>query len=208
MPLADAMKEATAEAHRRAESKDLQRQLVKGTLDERRLGQYLAQLQLVHAELERQLDAHDATARSIGWSDELRHSRRLRTDLESLGVDVDKVGPTAGTAELLRTIESDAADEPATLLGSLYVLEGSMNGNRFIARALGMSPMAERCAFTYFDPYGAAQPERWAAFRAKLDDRPADAERERRTVDAAERMFGAIGVISDEVMSGACGVGV
>jgi heme oxygenase len=189
--LAETLKHATSDAHRHAESRDLQRLLIRGALDDRLLAEYLAQLRSVHAELERLLDLHTNIARLIDWADAFRHSRRLDGDLAALGIAASDNQANAATARLLDTIQSSASREPASLLGFFYVLEGSMNGNRFIVRALRQSPAAARCAFAYFDPYGDPQPQRWAAFKFALE-RAGDAlnlDQQREVVDAALALF-------------------
>ena len=95
------------------------------------------------------------------------------------------------------------ADEPAALLGFFYVLEGSMNGNRFIVRALRQNPAGARCSFAYFDPYGDEQPARSAVFKTALDSVHLDLRQERIVVNASLCMFDAICEISDELMAAA-----
>jgi heme oxygenase len=198
MNLADALKQSTAEAHKRAESRDLQRRLVQGRLEDDRLAAYLAQLQLVHAALERHFDDHESVAATIGWHDGFRHSARIGVDLDALDLVTDRDSNEA-TRSALDAIDTAVGADPFALLGFFYVLEGSMNGNRFIVRALRHTPAAARCSFTYFDPYGDEQPARWGAFREALARTGFDADRDRRVLDAALTMFDAISEIADEV---------
>jgi heme oxygenase len=202
--LSEALKTATAEAHRHAESRELQRQLLRGRLAPRLLVRYLGQLHRVHAELERLLDAAPRAAVWTDWSDARRHSRRLAQDLAVLGASEDTTAPTPTARRLLTDIGIAAERDPAALVGSFYVLEGSMNGNRFIVRALRQGSTGDRrCTFAYFDPYGDAQPTTWTAFKAALDAAPLDLQQQRAAVEAAQRLFQAIADISDEVMADA-----
>ncbi|HYF13803.1 MAG TPA: biliverdin-producing heme oxygenase [Phycisphaerales bacterium] len=202
MGFADTLKTSTADAHRHAETRDLQRMLIRGALDDERLAMYLLQLRMIHERLERLLDQNPAIAARIGWSDDSRHSRCLAADVASLA-GAAAGAPCAATARLLDEIEAGVSREPASLLGFVYVLEGSMNGNRFIVRSLRQTPAAQRCAFSYFDPYGDEQPRRWAAFKAALEaaGEHFDAPQRQAGVEAALAMFGAISRISDEVFA-------
>lgn len=171
MSLSATLKQATAKAHRRAESSELQHHLIRGTLDEECFTRYLAQLWCIHAKLEQLFDVHPSTAKLIDWSDAYRHSMRLEQDLGALGVVADDCTRIVATGRLLGAIESFVRQDPTALLGFFYVLEGSMNGNRFIVRALRRTETAARCLFAYFDPYGDEQSKRWAAIRVALDAR-------------------------------------
>jgi heme oxygenase len=60
---------------------------------------------------------------------------------------------------------------PAELLGAHYVLEGSGNGNRMMARGLRAAYGLQGQAGTRsMDPYGDGQPDRWQAFKSALDE--------------------------------------
>jgi heme oxygenase len=203
MSLSVALKDATAQAHRDAESREMQKQLVSGGLSETVLRLYLVQLRHLHAALERHLDAHPEVAQKINFADAARHSRRLDADLAALGVEDETIAgpPLPATQRLLAEIDAEIAEEPATALGFFYVLEGSMNGNRFIARALRHTPAGERCDFTYFDPYGEAQPQRWAEFKTALERVQLEPAQEERVLAAAQRLFAGIAEISDEAVA-------
>lgn len=201
-PLSGLLKDATADAHRRAESGVLQRQMARGVLDEDQLIAYLGQLHRIHACLERGFDSHVRAAASINWCDEFRHSRNIQADLDALGAAPGGIPHLAGTRRLLNQIDAAAAAEPAALLGFHYVLEGSMNGNRFLARALRRGPAGSRCALAYFDPYGDEQPARWATFKATLDGIRLDPGLDQVILAAALRMFEGIAEVSDELVAG------
>jgi len=94
------------------------------------------------------------------------------------------------------------ASEPASLLGLHYVLEGSNNGSRFIARGLmsayGLAPGP---GLRYLDPYGDEQRERWLAFRATMDEVGFSQEDSDRLLVAARQMFQSIVDISDDLLA-------
>ncbi len=195
------LKAETSEHHTRAEGKALQRAMIQGGLERPVLADFFEQLWLVHSALEAEIDRHrDAEPMLRVVPDEQRHTPRLEEDLRHFG----RAGcaRTAGesTGRLIEAITADGRACPASLLGMHYVLEGSMNGNRYIAAALrkslGLTPgNGDR----YLDPYGEQQRPKWLAFRAEVDALAWTPEKADAAVAAAARMFDGIGEISDEV---------
>ena len=202
MTLAATLKDSTAQAHRRAESTELQRRMAQGDLDDQYFVNYLAQMFHVHAALERLMAAHPDVAAKINWSADQEHSRRLTLDLEDFGTSVDAQPMVNGTKTLLDTITESVDEDPIALIGLFYVLEGSMNGNRFIVRALRARSGGVRCSFLYLDPYGEEQPARWAAFRVALDSIEITEARGDSVIRSAHAMFDGIAEICDEIMAG------
>ena len=83
--------------------------------------------------------------------------------------------------------------DPLLLLGTHYVLEGSMNGNRFMASAIRKAYGFEGAEGTrYLDPYGDEQRERWAEFKGVLDAYPFTEDERARIVEADLATFRAI----------------
>lgn len=193
MSLADTLKTRTAEMHRFAETRPLQKALVSGRADAVLLGTYLAQLGHLHRSLEEAI-AHDALAKFHVLTSE--HSRHIGNDLVALALQPDVLEVTRQQSGQLLARSSD---DPWFALGGLYVLEGSMNGNRFIMRALAASldlpPGAP--GLSYWDPYGPAQRDRWLAFRSQLDQLQLDENQRHSVLMGADFMFEAIARISD-----------
>lgn len=170
MSIMDVLKARTAEQHRRAEQSPFMRGLVSGQVTRERYARWLGQMMHVHAALESEIVAHRAgEPRLAVASDEQFGAQRLRADLVALGVDPASVKPLAGATVLAERVRAVAAECPVALLGFHYVLEGSKNGNTYIAKALrrtlGLAPGA---GDSYLDPYGDQQRARWAAFREAM----------------------------------------
>lgn len=197
----DRLKISTAEHHTRAEARDLQRSLVRGTVTRERFGAFLGQMLLVHEALERALArAAEADARIGVVPPEQRHSGRIREDLPAYGVDTDRLRPLPATAALVQTIESLAEATPMAVLGLHYVLEGSMNGNRYIATALRRSLRLEPGrGDRYLDPYGDLQRAKWLEFRAAVDRLEWTEPEVAAAIEAARAMFDGVAAISDGV---------
>ncbi len=198
----DLLKEQTAEHHARAEKRQLQQDLVRGTVSRERYGAWLGQMLLVHLALEKAVDAFRASVPALRHvTAQQTHSVRLAEDLATFGIDAKGVRALPATAALISEIAAGAAREPASVVGFHYVLEGSMNGNRYIAMAvrkgLGLQPgQGDR----YLDPYGEAQRATWGAFRGAMSQEAFSDAQTSAIIDAAKAMFDGIAGLSDQVV--------
>lgn len=197
------LRRETADLHKQAESRPLQKHLGAGTLPRETYAAYMGQLLLVHDALERVLD--DAARRGAhrgfapAWQSLARHSGNLRRDLADLGTSPDGVEPLDATAALVADLREWGGRGDVALLGALYVLEGSMNGNRFIRRALERAyASSDGAGLSYLDPYGDDQGATWQAFRERMDAVGFDAAECDAILAGANRMFRGIGEVSDE----------
>lgn len=203
MSLSSRLKDSTWASHQSVESRAWQKSLARGAVEPERLGDYLAQLLRVHATLERAVDADPALTSALDWDDSMRHSHRAAGDVVELGARDATELPA--TTHLLAQIEHAIDEEPIALLGFLYVLEGSMNGNRFLLRSLRRGSAAAHCSFAYFDPYGDDQPARWAAFKQAMDRITLGPEEEAAVIAAALLTFEGMARLSEEMMKPSVG---
>ena len=170
MNIMDVLKARTAEQHRRAEQSPFMRGLVSGQVTRVGYARWLGQMMHVHAALAGEIVAHrGAEPRLAVASEEQFGAQRLRADLVALGVDPASVKPLAGASALAERVRASAAECPVSLLGFHYVLEGSKNGNTYIAKALrhagGLRPArATRTSTTASSsgPGGRRFARRWA----------------------------------------------
>jgi len=195
------LREGTAELHQRAEHQEFQQRMFRAELKREEYAHWLAQMWHVHRALERGLGAPRASdPRFAAVPDEHAKEPLLAADLEALGAEPSP--PLPATARLVARIEESARTEPLRLLGYHYVLEGSANGNRVLARrllpALGLEPGV---AGRYLDPYGERQRETWTKFKDEMRTVELTAAESELLVDAAREMFGAISEISSELSS-------
>lgn len=193
------LKASTEEQHRDAERRTLQRDLVRGRLPVEDYALWLGQMLLLHEALWQ--GTREGRGRVSALSDVVRddglHVSNLRRDLATLERDPDAVEPLPATSRALAEIGRVAGSDPVALLGYNYVLEGSMNGNRFIARALREGPAG--VAVAYLDPYGDAQRATWEAYRARMNALELGDAETARVVEAARAMFTIVAEMSDEV---------
>lgn len=198
------LKAETAEQHAIAEAKPLEAALVSGAIDSDQYKDYLAQRWVIHRELEAATDralGEDARLAGLGLPD-LYQTANIEADLAHLGVDPASVQPMKGSENLLGMIRH--APSPAELMGIYYVFEGSKNGARFIARALGKAwgkPDLE--GMKYLDPHGEAQRALWMKFRENMNAIDWSAEEQDCMVKAAQDTFDAISALDDEIHAAA-----
>lgn len=175
-PLSERLKAETRADHSRAEKHPLMAAMVAGRIDRAGYARYLGQMLHVHATLERALRTTDSRHPALTVVVREHHFREpaLRADLATLGEHPDAHTPFPATGLFCERIVGLASDDPPALVGTLYVLEGSTNGGRYIApavrKALGLPDGAGAGSGTeYLEPHGEHQRDRWSFFKASLD---------------------------------------
>lgn len=200
----DLLRDSTAELHKAAESHAMQRALVKGELPVERYADYLEQLWIVHTALERSLIAADGVEPRLRGMAEAAsmHTRHLETDLAEMGRDLEAIEPTQSAKTLAQRIEQDGAADPLLLAGHFYVLEGSMNGNQYIARAVQrVYELKPNAGLSYLCSYGETQRPKWASFKERMNTLSFSQEEREGLVTRAKSVFEAIGGIAQELDS-------
>ena len=195
------LKAETNDLHSHAESRTLQRSIASGEVDRETFSAYLGQLYQVHQPLESALETSRDQHAAIGA---LASADRMRIpdldrDLAYYGVEPDQFPAGDAAKKYSQRINETGDAIPVALLGALYVLEGSTNGGRFLARALRKSWDLDGEGLAYFDPYGDEQPQMWAAFRRDMDEASFSADQEEAIIEMAKATFLAIAEVSDEV---------
>jgi heme oxygenase len=105
------------------------------------------------------------------------------------------------TRRFLDLLDTLAARTPLALLGVLYVLEGSTNGARFIARRIREAydlPPDGGAAFV--DPYGEAQPSQWKAFKDAMEQLDLSEAEARSVTAAAQETFDAVEALGGDLL--------
>jgi heme oxygenase len=197
------LKAGTHDMHSLAEGRQFQRRMLEGSISRQEYTDWLSQMFLIHSALEKHLfgrllgDPLFAAVR-----EEQFQEPNLIADLAVLGCDTQTLTPLPATAAMIADIDRAAIEGPLVLLGYHYVLEGSKNGNRFIARqlvpALGLAP---RRADRYLDSFADAQPVKWAEFKTAMTDIDFAGPQIDVLITAARRMFEGIGELSDQLMA-------
>lgn len=195
------LKAETGDLHSHAESRTLQKAIAAGEVDRAAFSAYLGQLYHVHNSLETALDGSRDVHPAIGAlaSKDRMRIPDLDRDLAFYGADRDQLPAGDAAQKFSQRVDETRNADPVALLGALYVLEGSTNGGRFLARALRKTWGLDGDGLAYFDPYGDGQPQKWASFRREMEEAAFEAEQEEAIIEMAKTTFRAIAEVSDEV---------
>ncbi len=200
VPLSEQLKAATKDLHTKAETHPAQVRLVTGLATKADYGAWLAQMWRVHAALDAAVLRLKPGSAHLGALIHDYHFRteRAATDLAFIGYPQDFANAGAG-AFIAKLNAAGVADVP-WLVGVLYVLEGSTNGGRFIARAiqkgLGTKPgEADR----YLSPHGEEQGTRWNAFKRGLDELTLSSDERHDVIRGAGETFAAVTALMEDL---------
>ncbi len=200
--LASELKERTRDAHTRAERHPIQGRMVRGTVSRAEYAAYLGQLlHLWNAIDDGVAKAAARDARVAAMVREYHpHAWRVRADLRFYGRNGD-MQAIAATAKMVEMI-GKAAETPG-VVGAWYVLEGSANGGRYIAKALaGAFQLEGRDGLLTMDPHGEAQRERWQAWREALDAQAFSESERAGILAAANAAFDGMGEMMEGLEKG------
>lgn len=165
--LADRLKAATADQHAAAENHVFQRALVGGEVSRTALAAYQSGLRELIRVIEARL--REQGPRWGHFADAMAaHAGRLTADLAGL-LDGGPEPRGSRAVEAFSKRLGGGAWSAEAALGAFYVIEGSMNGNRFIRRAVEQKRPDLAPDLRYFDPYGDRQRVRWKEFRSAID---------------------------------------
>lgn len=115
--------------------------------------------------------------------------------------DLASIAPLASTQAFLRHLGRLNGANAWALLGVWYVLEGSKNGGRHLAKAVARAFSGPNGAPTqYLDPYGDDQQTLWAAFKGGMDALPLDAGAKTMLQRVSAMTFDAVTNICREIM--------
>lgn len=200
--ICELLKNATSTDHDLIERHPFQAALATGTIPRESYADYLGQLYFVHRALEEALGAAGRWHRPIRdfVGEQFAKTPQIALDLNHFGISIDELEPSSEVSELAFAMREAQTRSPLSLLGYLYVLEGSTNGGKYIARVLrrhlGLPPDQ---GTAYLDPYGDQQRARWNEFKAGLNS-VAFTESDRiELVCAAREVFARLTALSDEL---------
>lgn len=201
-PITDRLKQDTQAQHDAAEAGGFNEALMGGRLPREGYVAMLGQLLHLHTALEGLLRANVGRVPALQavMTEEQYQRPYLLEDLRFFGIEPASIEALPSTRELIEAIEAAARENPASLVGFHYVLEGSNNGGRVIAmRVREAYGLAEGAGTRYLDPYGPAQRGMWKAWKERLAACPLSEDDASAMVDAAKAMFTGIARMHDEL---------
>lgn len=193
----------TLAEHKAAESHPLQRALAQGTLPRALYVRHLAQLRHVHAALDAALQSLAPVHTGIGTVLRPEHLQTsyLDDDLAYLGATTADRAVVPATVRLVEAITRMAETDPLAILGCHYVLEGSNNGSKFLARVVQRAyNLPPGRGTRYMDPYGDRQKEVWSQFKLDMNTIGFSTEQADALVAAAKVMFKAMADMGDDLL--------
>ncbi len=207
----DRLKAETRRAHDDTEAIPYSAALIARRLPvERFIGQ-LAAYRTIHGALEAALSTSaDPTVAAV-WDSAMAKAHLLDADLSHFGIDGDLETsaaplPTRAAADAFADRIMDLHEsDPVSLLGFLYVLEGSTLGATILRGHLAAAyGLEDGRGLAYQSPYGASPMPQWMAFKARMNEAVTDAATQDRVVAAAQEAFRRIGdvlrTLSDDLV--------
>jgi len=195
------LRDSTSDMHNSAEANEFQHKLSGAKVDKDELGRYLQQLYLIHTGVSSLIEAQADNPAIKHVVREYHHDQTsIVNDLEYLGQKPELAVPLKATAELIASMNDTAQNETAALLGYLYVLEGSTNGAKFLAKALRKGLDLPEAGASYFDRYGEQQRERWNNFKQAMNEVEFSEAERAKLVSTATETFQTFGKIGDELL--------
>lgn len=197
--LMDRLRLETRAAHEATEAFAFSAAMVQRRLPKDRFIAHLAAMAVVHEALESALAASDHPTVHGVWRDDLRKLPLLRRDLAFFNANSLVDHPAGVSAKAYANhIRALAADDPAALLGHLYVLEGSTLGATILRGHIKEAYGLEEDGLAYYSPYGNAVMPHWREFKDRMNTFAVDASEQSRIIEGARDAFSRIG----EILSG------
>lgn len=186
------LREQTREQHDRLHRVEYHRALRDGDLPIESYAALLRALAVIHEVLENHLAKTGDPNLQAVWRDDIRKAPMLRRDLEYLRSRRLRDIPAA--AERAVKVSDDIrlrfARNPVSLLGYLYVMEGSTMGAplvvEWLADAFDLRPGR---GLEYFINYGDSRKARWREFSGRVDALKLDEDTRRGIIEAAREAF-------------------
>ncbi len=188
--LHDQLKDATADQHARLDALPFFQALQAGTLPAPAIVTLLRGLAIVHAVLERAV-TQSADARLAAVASATSPKLPLIVaDLERLDVaQTPSITPAIHAALDCGAAILRRAENPLSLLGTLYVLEGSQRGGDVLRKAYAQCLAVPADQLSYWGCYRQDTQARWAQFTLSLNALTCDEGDVAAVTDAAVRAF-------------------
>jgi heme oxygenase len=202
VPIMDRLRRETADEHQRVERLPFFEALAAAEVPLASYAGLLDALRIVHESLEREISSRRERFAPFGrvWDVSLSKLTSLDADLADLGADRPAGTPAATLrAHLLsQRVRQRAEREPVSLLGYLYVLEGSTLGGTIVAMQVARAFGLDRGrGARYLSGYGKATKANWTAFSERMNAALArGADHEAVVSGAREAFAGIAGIVS------------
>ncbi len=196
--LMECLREATWAQHKILEKQAFNLALVKGCLP---LTAYIAQLQqyfLILQALEQAFARCSDPSVARVWRADLCKTHLLSADLAFFAAD-DNVQPLPSSHAFIHWISLLEAENPLSLLGILYVFEGSTLGATVLLPIIRKTYDLEQSGCAFYHAYGEATRAHWVAFAASMNRAVPDVAQHQAVTQAAQQCFEQIAQLFAEI---------
>lgn len=189
--LFDDLKIKTTHLHQQLNNLPLIKQLENATLTHYLLSSWLRALAVVHASLETHLNQSLSPYLKTLWQPQMQKFGLLMQDLSTEPLhSALTIAPAIQAAQALAAkIRLRGLEQPHSLIGSLYVLEGSTLGGQIIRPMVLRSPALANHELHYFSAYGTKTQTHWQNFKQQANDLPLTEQEQQQIFLAACEMF-------------------
>lgn len=197
------LKVETKPLHDATENHQFQKTLGTGKIKRDDYISYLEQLYSLHSKLANCLDSHKNNSKVEAVVRD-RHTdlKALTDDLSCFNISAAEITCLNATKKFIETFQQKGKTSPTSVLGVLYVLEGSTHGAKYMAKTLRSGlKLNEKEGSSYFDRYGSQQMEFWLEFKKDMNNQPFSNEEKEEIVELAKETFNAFSEIGTEILS-------
>lgn len=195
------LKEGTQTLHDQAESGNFQVRMVNGELARIEFASFLGQMRHVHAAFDPAIQQAAASDERVAQLFDESHLRLGRIDQDLADLDSTAIAdPLPSTQKFVEYIGRRLEEQPASLIGVLYVKEGATNGNKIVSKRLQQAMELEPDqAMRYMDPHGNDQRRNWNAFKETLNELDLSEQEQAECVQVAKETFQMVMDVSGEI---------
>lgn len=189
--LCDDLKIQTNHLHQQLNNLPLIKQLENATLTHELLSSWLRALAVVQVALETHLNQSLSPYLKTLWQPQMQKFGLLMQDLRTEPLhSALTIAPAIQAAQALAAkIRLRGLEQPDSLIGSLYVLEGSTLGGQIIRQMVLRSPGLANHELYYFSAYSEDTQTHWQNFKQQINDLPLTEPEQRQIFLAACEMF-------------------
>jgi heme oxygenase len=182
------LRQYTSEAHKSLEELPFSKALMAKTLP---LSSYIGQLEaylLVQRTLEKRCQSNlDFPAIQAVWQADLIKTVWLKADLAYFKyTEIPNTSVQRAILAVLRFVEQE---KPYELLGTLYVMEGSMLGSRVLLPYLQAAYSLQEQGVRYYHGYGEDTQNHWQAFKLRMNAAITEVVSQTQAIEGAMQTF-------------------
>ncbi len=171
--LPDRLRQAIQENHDKIEQLPVSKAILKSSISQAIYGQLLSQLWYVHRELEREIESNSPIYSILLLNRVPPRSPTISRDLDQLELECSPILPS--TVHTIKELQKASRRCFWSLLGAIYVLEGSRMGSMVLvkplSKALGV-PLLPNAGLDYHLEGIEQRPHTWKQFKTFLTTLP------------------------------------